>query len=111
MVEEGEPWPFGQWAHGARGVFQYYRELLTTSDLRVITTYLEYLTAKKVRGHWACPCGSGKKLRDCHFFQVKDLREKISRKVAERSFTALKAAGTSAIEMTDAKPPALVIQS
>jgi len=106
MVEEGEPWPFGQWAHGAKGVFQYYGELLNTTDLRVITTYLDYLAAKKVKGHWACPCRSGKKLRDCHFDEVKDLREKISRKDAEKSFTALKAAGTSAIDVTEANPPA-----
>jgi hypothetical protein len=109
MVDEGEPWPFGQWAHGAKGVFQYYGELLNTSDLRVITNYLEYLAAKKVKGHWPCPCLSGKKLRDCHFDQVKDLREKISRKDAEKSFAALKAAGTSAMEVTEANPPAPII--
>ena len=84
MIEEGEPWPFGQWAHGAKGVFQY-RELLMTSDLRVITTYLDYLASKKVKGHWDCPCKSGKKLRHCHFGQIKDLRNKISRKDAEKS--------------------------
>jgi hypothetical protein len=111
MFEEGEPWPFGQWAHGAKGIFQFYRELLTTSDLRVITTYLEYLTAKKVKGHWPCPCRSGKKLRDCHFEQIKDLRKKISRKNAEKSLTTLKVAGTSAIEMAEAKPPAPITQS
>jgi len=101
MVEEGQPWPFGQWAHGARGVFQFYRELLATSDLRVMTTYLDYLAAKKVKGHWPCPCGHGRKLRDCHFDQVKDLRAKISRKDAERSRNILRKAGTSAIEVTD----------
>jgi len=104
MVEEGAPWPFGQWAHGAKGVFQFYRELLKTSDLRVITTYLDYLTAKRVKGHWPCPCGSGAKVRDCHFGQIQDLREKISRKDAEKSLATLKAAGSSAIEMTEAKP-------
>jgi hypothetical protein len=102
MVGEGQPWPFGQWAHGARGVFQFYRELLHTSDLGVMTTYLDYLAAKKVKGHWPCPCGNGKKLRECHFQQVKDLREKIPRKVAERSWAILKHAGESAIEMTKA---------
>jgi hypothetical protein len=111
MVEEGEPWPFGQWEHGPQGVFQYYRELLKTSDLRVIITYLDYLSAKKVKGHWACACGSSKKLRDCHFGQIRDLREKISRKDAERSLTTLKAAGTSAIEMTEAKPAAPITLS
>lgn len=111
MVEEGQDWPFGQWAHGAKGIFQFYRELLKTSDLRVMTTYLDYLAAKKVKGHWLCPCGTGKKLRDCHFGQVKDLREKISRKDAERSLAVLKSAGTSAIEMAEAKPAASVSES
>ena len=106
MAEEGEPWPFGQWAHGAKGMFQYYRELLKTPDLGVITTYLEYITAKKVKGHWPCPCKSGKRLRDCHISIVTDLREKISRKDAQKSLEALKKAGTSAIEMTEAKAPA-----
>jgi hypothetical protein len=111
MVEEGEPWPFGQWAHGAKGIFQFYRELFKTPDLRAITTYLDYLTVKKVKGHWPCPCGSGRKLRDCHFGQIQDLREKISRKDAERSLATLKAAGASAIEMTEAKSPIPINQS
>src|SRR5690349_17107089 len=103
MVEEGLPWPFGQWAHGPKGVFQFYRELLKTSDLRTITTYLDYLAAKKVKGHWPCPCGRGRKVRDCHLGQIQDLREKISRKDAEKSLATLKAAGPLAIEMTEAK--------
>jgi hypothetical protein len=101
-------WRFGndQWAHGARGIFQFYRELLETSDVRVMTAYLDYLAAKKVKGHWHCPCRSGKKLRDCHSYQFKELRNNISRKHAERLFATLKAAGASAFEMTEAKPPA-----
>jgi hypothetical protein len=88
---------------GARreGIFQFYRELLKISDLRVITTYLDYLAAKKVKGYWPCPCRNGSKLRDSHFDQVKNLREKISRKDAEKSLTILKAAGASAAEMTE----------
>jgi hypothetical protein len=111
MVEEGQSWPFGQWAHGAKGIFQFYQELLKTSNLRAITNYLEYLAAKKVKGHWDCPCRSGKKLRDCHFEQIKDLREKISRKDAEKSLTTLKAAGASAIDMSEAKPLGPTIQT
>lgn len=105
MVEEGEPWPFGQWAHGAKGIYQFYREVLKTPDIRIITMYLDYLAAKKVKGHWQCPCGSRRKVRDCHFDQVQNLRENISRKDAEKSLATLKAAGSSAIEMTEAKPP------
>jgi hypothetical protein len=104
MVEEGEPWPFGQWAHGPKGIFQFYRELLQTSNLRVISTYLDYLSAKRVKGHWPCPCKSGRRLRDCHFKQVQNLRDKIARKDAENSLAILKTAGTSAIELTEARP-------
>ena len=56
------------------------------------------------QGALAVPCRNGKKLRDCHFDQVKDLIEKISRKDAERSFAVLRAAGESAVEMTEATP-------
>ena len=105
LKDHRQPWPFGQWAHGAKGIFQFYRELLKTSDLRVITTYLDYLAAKKVKGHRACPCRNGKKLRDCHFDQIKDLREKVSRKDWERSLAILRAAGESAIEMSEPRPP------
>lgn len=108
LVEAGEPWPFGQWAHGAKGVFQYYREVLKTADLRVITTYLEYCTAKKVKGHWPCPCGSNRRLRDCHLSLVSDLRAKTSRHDALKSLALLKTAGATAIEMTEAKPSASV---
>ena len=93
MVEAGEPWPHGEWAHGAEGIFQYYRDLLQTTDLRVITTYLQYLAAKKIKGHWPCPCGSNRRLRDCHFTAVIDLREKISRQDAMKSLEALNSAG------------------
>jgi hypothetical protein len=44
--------------------------------------------------------------RDCHLRQVTDLREKISRKDALKSLEVLKAAGSSAIEMSEAKAPA-----
>jgi hypothetical protein len=105
MVEEGESWSFGQWAQGPKGIFQFYRELLQTSDLRVISTYLDYLSAKRVKGHWPCPCKSGRRLRDCHFKQVQNLRHKIARTDAKNSLAMLKAAGTSAIELTETMPP------
>ena len=104
LVEAGQPWPWGQWAHGAKGVFQFYREILKTSDLRTMIRFLEYITAKKPKGHWPCACGNGKLLRQCHFVLVSSLREKISRKDALRSLQALKTAGVSAVEMTEAKP-------
>jgi|SRR5438093_1406189 len=90
LVERGDPWPFGQWGHGARGIIEYYSGLLDTQDLLVISRYLECLVAKKVKGHWPCPCGSGKRLRDCHTGNVRDLQEKIARKDAAYSLGHLR---------------------
>jgi hypothetical protein len=50
MVEEEEPWPFGQLAHGAKGIFQFYRELLKTSDLWVMNNLSRLPGGKK--GEW-----------------------------------------------------------
>jgi len=104
MVEEGEPWPFGQWAHGPKGVFQFYRELLDTTELKVMIAYLACLSAENPKGHWPCPCQNGKRLRDCHSAEIKNLRRNISRKDAAASLAILKTAGVSAIELTEAKP-------
>lgn len=83
-------WPFGQRSHGAEGIREYYEELLGIHDILVILAYLECLSRPKLRGHWPCPCGSGKKLRDCHRSRVQELRDKISPAVAEKSRQALR---------------------
>lgn len=78
MVELGEPWPFGERSHGIRGLRDYYNETLGTDDPRIILKYLHCLSAKKPKGHWDCPCGSGKRLRACHMPLVLNLRNNIS---------------------------------
>lgn len=90
VVDTGEPWPFGEWGHGAKGIVEYYSTLLKTDDIGVIAGFLEYLAKKKTKGHWPCPCGSGKRLRDCHRELVRDLRDKIPRRYAEESLDRLK---------------------
>lgn len=89
-VEMGQPWPFGEWHHGADGILQYYAELLKTDNVRVIADFLGCLCARKTKGHWPCPCGSGKRLRDCHRYVVRDLREKIPRRIAKESLERLR---------------------
>jgi hypothetical protein len=91
LVERGDPWPFGQWGHGIDGIREYYEDLLATSDTDVIRRYMECLSAKKIKGHWPCPCGNGKRLRDCHMDALLDLREKIARKDALASLKYFRA--------------------
>jgi hypothetical protein len=90
LVQLGEGWPFGQWGHGAEGIREYYTELLGTSEVQVIVKYLECVSAKKIKGHWPCPCGSGDRLRGCHLKMVEDLVVKIPRQVAMTSAMKLK---------------------
>jgi hypothetical protein len=89
LFELGQPWPFGQWEHGAEAIQKYYSGLLGTSDIFMILNYLEYLSKPKLKGHWDCPCGSKKRLRNCHFRELIDLRIKILPDVALRSWKIL----------------------
>jgi len=94
-------WPFGQRPHGADGIREYYSELLGTEDVTVILGYLECLSRSVLKGHWACPCGSGKRLRDCHRTQIEDLRAKMPAAVALRSWEALR----KAVSAKTSSPP------
>lgn len=85
MVRLGESWPFGEHGHGIIGILEYYEGLLGTDDLPVILNYLHYISKPIIKGHWSCPCGSDKRLRNCHFEQLIELRRKIPPQTARES--------------------------
>lgn len=66
LVEEGEPWPYGHRPHGAAGLLEHFGELIGTSDPKSVGRLLISVWEKKVRGHWLCPCDSGRIIRKCH---------------------------------------------
>jgi hypothetical protein len=90
LVEQGEPWPFGERPHGKPGLLQAYGEWFGTTDEKAIRLYLEYLSRREIKGHWECPCGLGKRLRNCHLEHVKELRKKIPPSVAAAALKSLK---------------------
>lgn len=73
LFERGEKWPHGEWAHGASGICQFYGEKIGFSDPATVCQLLEMLSKRRIKGHWLCPCGSGRKLRKCHVAQVMQL--------------------------------------
>ncbi len=75
--------PSGEWRHGFPAIVDFYFEQLQTNDVRVVRTFLEYMTAKKVKHHWRCYCGSGVLLRDCHLARVDFLRQRVPRQRAQ----------------------------
>jgi hypothetical protein len=75
----------GERGHGVKGIIEFYSEELKTSDLVVIRNFLSYLAKNGVKGHWDCYCGSGEKMRNCHFDILLNLKSKISYNIAKRS--------------------------
>lgn len=60
--------PFGEQAHGARGLLADYRfKLAANDDLTALRLLLSVLVDKHPR---QCPCGSGKTFENCHSKEV-----------------------------------------
>lgn len=59
-------YPFGERKHGVEGILEYYFEAFNVNEDSQVVRMLDYIISNRYRGHAACPCGSGKKLRDCH---------------------------------------------
>jgi hypothetical protein len=58
--------PFGERAHGSQGILQFYRDYFNLSTTEQAKAVIIYALTQKYKGHHICPCGSGKKLRNCH---------------------------------------------
>lgn len=89
LFEKGKPWPFNEWSHGKSGLLQAYGEILGVSGEPVIRRYLDYLGHKKVKGHWQCPCGSGKQLRQCHIVVMRKLQKVVPPPIARQALVRL----------------------
>lgn len=89
IVELGGDWPFGQWSHGFAGQQEYYKDVFDTDKPESVSKYLEYVSAKKVKGHWDCPCGSGLRVRNCHMTAIATLRHQMPRSEAEMALKRL----------------------
>lgn len=59
-------YPFGEHSHGEKGTYEFIKMHYKMDNLNDAKSIYEYICTKKYRGHLDCPCGSGKKLRNCH---------------------------------------------
>ena len=68
-------WPFGERPHGSDGVIDVINDLLGKKLNKVkALEYVRLLSVKNLKGHSVCPCGSGRKLRDCCRQEIEDYR-------------------------------------
>lgn len=88
--EQHGKFPFGEHDHGEPGKLAEYARLLECEpDRDKVVKVLKALKYSPPRGHWDCPCGSGKRIRDCCIDKLKRLSESISPHLAKRMLKAL----------------------
>ncbi len=91
--KKGE-WPFGERSHGRKGLVEAYADLLGVPPRERDLTYrLRLLAQDWPKGHWQCPCGSGRKLRLCHREAMMELHQKIPPRMARRMLLRLRSQG------------------
>ena len=66
--------PDGELSHGPKGLLEYYYELFQTKDVTVVLEFLRLLSNAQYDDHEKCPCGSGSKIRKCHYRLIKKIR-------------------------------------
>ena len=58
--------PFGERPHYIVGILDTYQEIFHATDSKEACRLLVYAAEDIYRGHAPCPCGSGRRLRNCH---------------------------------------------
>lgn len=72
--EHGEM-PYGELPHGGEGIIKHYNEIFNINDDISVLGFLRILADNDYRGHHICPCGSNKKIRQCHGKILRDINE------------------------------------
>jgi hypothetical protein len=84
-------WPFGEEPHGKNGLIEAFANLLSCSRNEEKIRYLLRLLSKDwPKGHWKCPCGSGRIVRQCCVTHLAKLHSEVPKLDAQRMLTRLK---------------------
>jgi hypothetical protein len=81
-------WANGDYDHGAEGIFQFYKELLQSSDIKEVLRLVIFFNEKKMHRNDDCYCGSGEKLKKCHLKTYNSISD-LSKKRLEEDIVAL----------------------
>jgi hypothetical protein len=77
LFETTGDWPFGEQAHSTEAVAATYSESLGLPANADQAGYLRLLTSPLLTGNPVCPCGSGERLRNCHWKWIRERRRRI----------------------------------
>ena len=59
-------YPYGERSHGIMGDLEYLKDLFGVEDWGQVLNIMLFVVQSSYRGHLLCPCGSGKRIRNCH---------------------------------------------
>ncbi len=92
-------WPFDEERHGKQGLIEAFANRLSCGRNEETVRYLlRVLSRDWPRGHWGCPCGSGRKIRKCCGERLSRLSKEVPKLDARRMLWRLKTSGrTSSI--------------
>lgn len=65
--------PWGEFSHNGEGIYEHYSSYFQIKGIQVLNLLKFLAERRKYRGRVRCPCGSGKRTRDCHAKQLKAL--------------------------------------
>lgn len=66
FYEEYGVYPYGERSHGPMGDLEYLKDLFGVDDWGQVLDIMLFVVQSPYRGHLLCPCGSGKRIRNCH---------------------------------------------
>lgn len=66
FYEEYGVYPYGERSHGSMGDLEYLKDLFGVDNWRQVLNIMLFVMQSPYRGHLLCPCGSGKRIRNCH---------------------------------------------
>lgn len=91
IVERGGDWPFNEFPHYRPGLIQAFAGVLGHVDSEDgVIAYLTILSRPQIKGHFICPCGSGKVLRKCHRTEVEEVATRIHPALATKMLRRLR---------------------
>lgn len=83
-------WPFDEEDHGKPGLISAFADLLGCAKKEQMVRYLLRVLSKDwPKGHWPCPCGSGKIIRMCCAANLAQLSQRVPPSNARRMLSRL----------------------
>jgi hypothetical protein len=81
LVEKGGTLPFGELAHGTKGLREDLADLIGFRDEQLLDQFVKLVSLKKrYANKRPCPCGSGLRVGRCHNRKLNLLRAKLGRR-------------------------------